>query len=286
MILIADSGSTKCDWAICGDCDATVRIASGGLNPFACNDRKISETLDSELMPHIGDSAEVGAVYFYGAGCIFEGAGRIEQALRSRFAHARVEVAGDMLGAARALCGSGSGIVCILGTGSNSCLYDGRQITANVPPLGYILGDEGGGAHIGRLVVADILKGLTSESLRTALFEECRTSYAEIIECVYRQPQANRYLAGFAEFAARHLDEPEIAACVDRAFDAFIERNVMQYDTAANRVGFVGSIAHFFRKRLLCAVERHGLRAGRIMRSPIEALVEYHNIMQRTTVRM
>lgn len=279
MILIADSGSTKCDWAVCSSCNETVRIASGGLNPFACNDEKISEILDGELMPHIGDRDEVESVYFYGAGCIFDGAERIGQALRSRFTHARIEVASDMLGAARALCGRSSGIVCILGTGSNSCLYDGRQIVANVPPLGYILGDEGGGAHIGRLVVSDILKGLTSESLRTALYEECAASYAGIIDRVYRQPQANRYLAGFAEFAARHLDEPEIAACVDRAFDAFIERNVMQYDTAANRVGFVGSIAHFFRERLVCAVERHGLRAGRIMRSPIEALAEYHNKM-------
>lgn len=277
MILIADSGSTKCHWAICRNDGMAERITSGGLNPFACDDSKIERTLDDDLMPHIDGCEQPEAVYFYGAGCIFEGGERIAKTLRARFPQAHIEVASDMLGAARALCGHDDGIVCILGTGSNSCLYDGRQIVANVPPLGYILGDEGGGAHIGRLVVADILKGLTSESLRTALFEECRTSYAEIIECVYRRPQANRYLAGFAEFASRHIAEPEIAACVDRAFDGFIERNVMQYDTAGRTVGFVGSIAHFFRERLLLAVERHGLQAGRIMRSPIEALVEYHN---------
>lgn len=277
MILIADSGSTKCHWAICRNDGAAERVASRGLNPFACDEQQIAQTLDMELMPHIDDRKAVEAIYFYGAGCIFEGKEHIEQALRERFTHAHIEVASDMLGAARALCGNRSGIACILGTGSNSCLYDGRKITANVPPLGYILGDEGGGAHIGRLVVADILKGLTSEALRTALFEECRTSYAEIIECVYRRPQANRYLAGFAEFAARHIGEPTIAACVDRAFDAFIERNLMQYDTECSSVGFVGSIAHFFRERLLRAVERHGLQTGRIMRSPIEALVEYHN---------
>lgn len=277
MILIADSGSTKCHWAICRDADATERIASRGLNPFACDDRQITETLDMELMPHIDDRKAIEEVYFYGAGCIFEGKKRVERALRERFPHAHIEVASDMLGAARALCGDRSGIACILGTGSNSCLYDGRQIVDNVPPLGYILGDEGGGAHIGRLVVAEILKGLSSESLRTALFEECGTSYAEIIECVYRRPHANRYMAGFAEFAARHIGEPTIAACVDRAFDAFIERNVMQYDTEDNSVGFVGSIAYFFRERLLHAVETHGLHTSRIMRSPIEALVEYHN---------
>lgn len=275
MILIADSGSTKCHWALCRPSGETVRLASGGLNPFACSDSKIAMTLDEDLMPHLAADA-VEAVYFYGAGCIFDGAERIERALSTRFPDARVEVAGDMLGAARALCGHSGGIVCILGTGSNSCLYDGERIVANVPPLGYVLGDEGGGAHIGRLVVADILKGLMPEHLRKALYEECATSYAEIIENVYRRPQANRYLAGFAEFAARHLDEPSIGACVDSAFDAFIERNVMQYDHLSCTVGFVGSIAYFFRDRVLSAVERHGLRAGDIMRSPIDALAAYH----------
>lgn len=275
MILIADSGSTKCHWAICRSGSEPVHLATGGLNPFACSDEKIARTLDLEVMPHV-DAHEIEAVYFYGAGCIFEGADRIERALRERFPQARTEVASDMLGAARALCGRSDGIVCILGTGSNSCLYDGERITANVPPLGYVLGDEGSGAHIGRLVVADILKGLMSEQLREALYRECATSYSEIIDRVYRQPQANRYLAGFAEFAARHIDDAAVAACVDRAFDAFIERNVMQYATEGRTVGFVGSTAYFFRERLLLSLGRHSLRPGRIMRSPIDSLAEYH----------
>lgn len=280
MILIADSGSTKCHWAICGSGSSPVHLATDGLNPFACSDEKISTTLDQQVMPHVA-AHEIEAVYFYGAGCIFEGAERIGRALQERFPQARTEVESDMLGAARALCGHSGGIACILGTGSNSCLYDGERITANVPPLGYVLGDEGSGAHIGRLLVADILKGLMSERLRTALFEECATSYAEIIDRVYRQPQANRYLAGFAEFAARHIDDAAVAACVDRAFDAFIERNVMQYATDGRTVGFVGSTAYFFRERLLLSLGRHSLLPGRIMRSPIDALIAYHghNIM-------
>lgn len=275
MILIADSGSTKCHWAACGQGGDVARINTRGMNPYACDDAHMASVLDTELLPQIGDR-HVDELHFYGAGCIFQGAERVGRALKERFPQARIEVESDMLGAARALYGERSGIACILGTGSNSCLYDGRRILRNVPPLGYILGDEGSGAHIGRLVAADLLKGLMPDDLAETFYRECRTSYAEIIECVYRRPGANRYLAGFAEFAARHIDRPQIASCVDRAFDSFIERNVMQYDTRGVETGFIGSIAHHFRRQLTMAVERHGLTAGGIMPSPIDALAAYH----------
>lgn len=276
MILTADGGSTKCDWAVVDD--KSVRyLSTCGLNPFACDDGTIARILDCELMPGV-DAARIEAVYFYGAGCIFDGAERIARALGGRFVRARIEVESDMAGAARALYGNRSGIVAILGTGSNSCLYDGRRIVSNVPPLGYILGDEGSGANIGRTVVADILKGLAGDNVREMLYEECQTSYARIIEHVYRQPEANRYLAGFARFAARHLDLPPIRSAVERSFDSFIGRNLMQYPVGEYPIGFVGSVAHFFREPLERALARRSLRPQAILHRPIGALAQYHKI--------
>ncbi len=278
MILTADGGSTKCDWALADDEDVRY-LSTRGLNPFACDDETIARILDSELLPCL-DATRIEAVYFYGAGCIFDGAERTARALCARFAGAHIEVESDMAGAARALYGNGSGIAAILGTGSNSCLYDGRRIVHNVPPLGYILGDEGSGANIGRTVVADILKGLAGDRVREMLYQECGTSYARIIEHVYRRPEANRYLAGFARFAARHLDLPPIRAAVERSFDAFVERNLMQYPVGEYPIGFVGSIAHFFREPLTSALARRSLSPQAIMRRPIEALARYHKNMR------
>lgn len=278
MILTADGGSTKCDWALADDEDVRY-LSTRGLNPFACDDETIARILDSELLPCL-DATRIEAVYFYGAGCIFDGAERTARALGARFAGAHIEVESDMAGAARALYGNSSGIAAILGTGSNSCLYDGSRIVRNVPPLGYILGDEGSGANIGRTVVADILKGLAGDRVREMLYQECGTSYARIIEHVYRRPEANRYLAGFARFAARHLDLPPIRAAVERSFDAFVERNLMQYPVGEYPIGFVGSIAHFFREPLTSALARRSLSPQAIMRRPIEALARYHKNMR------
>lgn len=278
MILTADGGSTKCDWALADD-EGVRYLSTRGLNPFACDDETIARILDSELLSCL-DAARVEAVYFYGAGCIFDGAERTARALGARFAGAHIEVESDMAGAARALYGNGSGIAAILGTGSNSCLYDGRRIVHNVPPLGYILGDEGSGANIGRTVVADILKGLAGDRVREMLYQECGTSYDRIIEQVYRRPEANRYLAGFARFAARHLALPPIRAAVERSFDAFVERNLMQYPVWEYPIGFVGSIAHFFREPLTSALARRSLSPQAIMRRPIEALARYHKNMR------
>lgn len=277
MILIADSGGTKCHWAVAGGRGVEV-IPTRGINPVTMPPAEAAAVLYDELLPQLR-GVQICRIYFYGAGCIAGAAAtaELERTVKKVFPAAEVEVQGDMLGAARALCGHERGIACILGTGSNSALYDGARLAANVPPLGYILGDEGGGACIGRMVVADALKGLMSRRTVERLYEECGTSYAEIIENVYRRPNANRYLASFVPFVARHIGQPEVARCVDRAFEAFVERNLLQYDgITSTPVHFTGGVAAVFENRLREVLGRYSIAVGRIEASPIGGMVRYH----------
>lgn len=279
MILIADAGGTKCHWAVAAEGGNEI-ITTAGINPFTMPAAETARVLQEELLPKLGDR-EISEIYYYGAGYIAGSATtqELENTICSLFPAAKVEVRSDMLGAARGLCGHERGVACILGTGANSALYDGENIEVNVRPLGYILGDEGSGAYIGRMVVSDALKGLMPGEIVDALYSENNTSYVEIIENVYRRPNANRYLASFAPFAKRHLDWPEVARCVDRAFEAFAERNLLQYEGITSvPVHFTGGIAGAFEDRLRAVLGRYSITVGRIDASPIEGMVKYHTV--------
>lgn len=285
MILTADSGSTKCHWALVegeGASDNPKIIETRGINPVTCSPEQVKEIIAEGLLPHI-NASQVEEVHFYGAGCIANAPATLElqRTLQGIFSEAKtVVVATDMLGAAHALCGHDKGIVCILGTGSNSAFYDGEQLVKNVPPLGYILGDEGGGANLGKTFVSDALKGLMPKEIVDLMYDECQTSYAQIIESVYRKPNANRYLASFVPFMARYRDRAEIRSCIDRAFDNFIERNLLQYPNVEQMpINFVGSIAAVFETELTEALSRHSLTLGKIERSPIGGMVKYHTTL-------
>ena len=278
MILIADSGSTKTDWCL-ADPHSTTVFRTQGLNPFFLSSDEIAEIVSKDLLPQL-PQVEVTEVYFYGAGCTPEKAPIIVDALTRHF-HCEVHAHSDMLGAARALCGNQPGIACILGTGANSCLYDGRDICANVSPLGYILGDEGSGAVIGKIFVGDLLKNQLSEGLKEKFLSEYDLDLATIIDRVYRQPLPNRFLASFAPFIRKHLDVPEVRALVLNAFDSFIRRNVLQYEGASELpIHFVGSIARHFEEVLAEAVRSSRLTMGRILTAPVEGLREYHYTAQ------
>lgn len=285
MILTADSGSTKCHWALIegeGASEEAKIIETRGINPVTCSSEQVKEIIAEGLLPQI-KATEVEGIYFYGAGCIANAPATLElqRTLQEIFPQATtIVVATDMLGAAHALCGHDKGIVCILGTGSNSAFYDGEQLVKNVPPLGYILGDEGGGANLGKTFVSNALKGLMPSEIVDLMYEECQTSYAQIIESVYRKPNANRYLASFVPFMARHRDRTEIRRCIDLAFDNFIERNLLQYpDVEKLPINFVGSIAAVFEQELTEALSRHSLTLGKIERSPIGGMVKYHTTL-------
>lgn len=285
MILTADSGSTKCHWALVegkGASEESKIIETRGINPVTCSSEQVKEIIAEGLLPQI-KSTEVEGIYFYGAGCIANAPATLElqRTLQEIFPQVTtIVVATDMLGAAHALCGHDKGIVCILGTGSNSAFYDGEQLAKNVPPLGYVLGDEGGGANLGKTFVSNALKGLMPSEIVDLMYEECQTSYAQIIESVYRKPNANRYLASFVPFMARHRDRAEIRRCIDLAFDNFIERNLLQYpDVEKLPINFVGSIAAVFEQELTEALSRHSLTLGKIERSPIGGMVKYHTTL-------
>ena len=270
-ILIADSGSTKTEWAL-GD----VRVKTQGINPFHQDDEIIRNILKDELRPHLSSHLnQLRAIYFYGSGVRPELEGKMVRLLSEVFPEAaHVEAHSDLLGAAIALCGHHEGIACILGTGANSCLFDGKAIVENVPPMGYILGDEGSGAVLGKRFLNALYKNRLPQSLREAFEQHYQVSLAEVIDRVYRQPMANRWLASLSEFIHQHIDVPQVEALVIDNFRDFLINNVAQYGRKDLSVSAVGSIAYFYRAQFEEAIRKEGYTVGEILRGPLDGLVE------------
>ncbi len=277
MILLADSGSTKTDWGLVDNGKLVKRLRTSGMNPFQMSEEAITEEIKCHLVPEL-PSTTLDEVHFYGAGCTKEKQPIVERALRANLTiSGECEVASDMLGAARGICGHKPGIACILGTGSNSCSYDGKNLVKNVSPLGFILGDEGSGAVLGKLLVGDVLKNQMPETIIKRFFEKYDLTPAEIIDRVYRQPKPNTFLASFVPFLEENIEEPKIYNLVKESFRSFLRRNVMQYEGWQTLpIGFNGSIAKIYKKPLLEALEEEGMHLGRIIQAPMEAMVEYH----------
>ena len=280
MILIADSGSTKTEWTAMDDLTGEVvgHAYTKGLNPYFVTQEEIRNEIRTHLLPMLPVDCFT-RIYFYGSGARDEKQPMIRQAIGSLLV-GEVTVMTDMLGAARALCGHEPGIVCILGTGANSCRYDGETIVSNVPPLGYILGDEGSGAVLGKHFIADLLKGLLPESVVRDFGETYpEITTATVLERVYKESQPSRFLASLAPFIRKHIDVPEVRSMVLECFRSFLRRNVMLYDGwEATPVHFVGSIAHNFHAVLKEAAETEDIHLGQILSAPMEGLVRYHTI--------
>lgn len=276
MILIADSGSTKTDWCVVLDGTPIKRITTKGINPFFQPEEEIQQELTISLFPQLPERT-VNSVYFYGAGCTPEKAPILRRAIADSLSVVgNIKAHSDMLAAARGLCGHEAGIACILGTGSNSCFYNGEDIVNNISPLGFILGDEGSGAVLGKLLVGDILKNQLSPAIKEAFLKQFDLTAPEIIDRVYRQPFPNRFLASLSPFIAQHLEEPAIRALVFNSFTAFLRRNVMQYDYEKYPVHFIGSVAACYKEILQEAALEMGIRIGKILQSPMEGLIQYH----------
>lgn len=278
MILIADSGSTKTDWYLTDGSDVKVQFMTQGINPFFLSIDEIADILRNELIPQLAAFAEnIRSIYFYGSGCRQEMIHGLTDVLKRVFPSATtVEVNGDLLAAARALCGRAEGIVCILGTGANSCLYDGRQIVMNTPPLGFILGDEGSGAVLGRNFVNAVFKGGVSDAMRDEFLKSSGLTLSDIIDKVYRQPLANRFLASLSPFIGAHIADGDVHRLVVDSFRAFFHRNVAAYGRKDLEIGAIGSVAFYYKEQLLEAAAIEGFRVGKIERSPIVGLVTYH----------
>ena len=275
MILIADSGSTKTHWCLVEGDKVVKELYTLGINPFYQSTDDILSYLREKLIPSLA-SEEITHLSFYGAGCAFEDKKDIvRNALSPLFVNASIDIESDLLGAARALFQNQKGIACILGTGSNSCYYDGVNIIQNVSPLGYVLGDEGSGAVLGKLLVADCLKNQLSTELKEKFFTQYGFTPAQILDKVYKQPFPNRFLAQFAPFLLDNLEEPAMFNIVFESFDAFLTRNVMQYQLDEMEVGFVGSIAHHFRDVLEIAAYERNVNITKIEQRPMEGLIQY-----------
>lgn len=285
MDIVADSGSTKTEWGFIQE-DGTYKVhRTAGINPVFQTAAEIRATVSSLVVP---SPESIKAVYFYGAGCAFEEKKQlIKEAFYDCLGSVEVEVRSDLWGAARALCGSEPGIVCILGTGSNSCYYDGKNILENVPPLGYILGDEGSGAVLGRKLLAEALKGLLPEELKNAFKKAYPYSYPDWIARVYREAFPNRFLAGLSVFIYDHIEFPEMEKLVLDSFEEFVVRNVLQYRTALSYpVSFTGSVAYYFKEQMQKVLEKYGLVLGSCCKAPLEGLIHYHRgIASNTSLR-
>lgn len=277
-ILIADAGSTKIDWCLVGpDGNESARFETRGINAAISTADKMT-TIFLSAKEYLGDSLEPYEIFYYGAGCATpEISHRVAACLREVWREADCRVSTDMLGAARALLGDKKGIACILGTGSNSCLYDGKDIIANVPPLGFILGDEGSGAVLGRRLIGDIYKGIAPDNLRRELNDAIGIPLSEIIRRVYREPDANRFLASFVPFIKDNISNPHIIMMVSEEFDRFFMRNVALYEDARILpVNFIGSVAYNFQDLLKDSAARNGFNVGIIERMPMAGLISYH----------
>lgn len=279
MHLIVDSGSTKTDWSFCEGHNVLKEVRTQGINPCHQDRDTIIMIIGDELLTELDSisPADVENLFFYGAGCATKSiCADMCALLKSVFLNASIEVASDMLGAARALCGHSEGIACVLGTGSNSCLYNGSRIVDQVPSLGYILGDEGSSAALGRRLISDCLKRQLPDEVATEFLSRYGLTHDIIIENVYRKPMGNRYMAGFALFLAekRHVDE--VHGLLVSCFREFFRRNVMNYHKPWLPVNFVGSLAATFSPELSESAESLGMTLGTVLRSPMEGLVEFH----------
>lgn len=276
MHLIADSGSTKTNWCLIDAKSVILEIFTAGINPFYQDEVAISNEIEKELVPKI-KSYKINAITFYGAGCSFpEKKAVVGNALGKHFPDITIEVQSDLLGAARSLFGRNEGIACILGTGSNSCYYDGKTIVENVSPLGFILGDEGSGAVLSKTLVADCLKKQLPEQLCSQLMNKYELTPAAILENVYKKPFPNRYLAQFTPFISANIHEPSIQAIVYNGFTSFFKRNISQYPND-KEIGFVGSVAHHLSKVLQQVASDNNYKIAVIVQNPMNGLVLYHS---------
>ena len=277
MILLADSGSTKTDWCLAENGKAVKSIKTRGTHPFFQTEDEIAAEIEASLLPEL-PSADIDDVFFYGAGCTAEKLPVLEKALRRHLnVKGRLEVASDMLAAARSICGHEPGIACILGTGSNSCLYDGEKLVKNVSPLGFILGDEGSGAVLGKTLVGDIRKEQLPRHIIEKFNDRFHLTAADIIERVYRQKLPNRFLASLVPFLGENIADESVERLVVDSFRRFLVRNVKLYDGWDRLpIGFNGSIAYYYRPQLVKALQAEGMTLGRIVQAPMDGLIEYH----------
>ena len=281
MILLADGGSTKVDWCLIDQGQLVKQIFTEGANPFFRTSEDISRELSKVLEPEL-EKYTIESIHFFGAGCAFAEKNEIiRKAIADVFEVSCIEVGSDLLAAAKSMCGREKGIACIIGTGSNSCFYDGEKIKENVSPLGYILGDEGSGAVLGRLLVGACLKNQLTTGLKEKFLKQFDITPQVILDKVYKQPLANRFLASLSPFLIQNIEDKSIQSIVYTAFKDFFMKNVMQYDYKNNTIHLTGSIAYHYREVLNSVAQDLNLNLGTIEQSPMKGLIKYYSKIEQ-----
>ncbi len=287
MILIADSGSTKTDWRLIDENKQIHQFSTQGINPYFNSTEHIVSVLKSELIPQlksdpstplwVTDNLEF-EIHFYGAGCRVEDKKKIvEKALSEVFPKSKIEIFSDMLGAAHSLCGKNAGIAAILGTGANTCYYDGKNIVENRTSTGYILGDEGSGAHIGKTFIQAFLNDELPKDLADRFIARFKLSKDDIIDAVYRQPMPNRFLASFSKFIYQNVKEQFIIDLVANCFHQFFDKHICKYEKHKEvKLSCTGSVAFYYSNILRAVALEKGVSIDTITETPIAGLTLYH----------
>lgn len=278
-ILLADSGSTKTDWLLVDKGQVVTECQTIGFNPYFQTSEQIAHEIRQHLLPCLQPHlSHIEHIAYYGAGCSNDkNKDAVKHGIELAFGPMDIEVDHDLIGAARALCGNEKGIACILGTGSNSCLYDGREVTENIVSLGYFFGDQGSGAYIGKTFIQNYFDGLLPAHI-TKAFEEQGYNRESILENMYKKPMPNRYLASVSSFILNYKEEPFVRQMLKKCFHDFFDAQVSRYTNSHQLpVNSVGSIGYFYKDIFTEAAADKGFHVGTIIRSPIEGLIRYHH---------
>jgi N-acetylglucosamine kinase-like BadF-type ATPase len=275
--LIADSGATKAEWCLLTGSRRKI-ILTQGISPYFLSGEQIHRLLLEELFPKLKKTA-IDEVFYYGTGCASPvNAGIVKKAIQKTFPGSQVEVTHDLMAAARSVCGNEKGVVSILGTGSNSCYYNGRKIVKNSPGLGYVLGDEGSGSYLGKKVLQYYLYNTFDPQLTSKFVAKYKTSTVDILANVYKEPFPNRYLAGFAIFLAENRGHYMIENIIEDGLNDFFFYHLQKYkETAELPVSFVGGIAYGFMDVIQELCQTYKFELGKIIKAPMEGLIDFHS---------
>lgn len=274
--LIADSGSTKTDWCLV-EGKKKLNVVTQGISPYFHSASQVKDILNNELLAKLKKKSP-HEIFYYGTGCGNpDNVSIIKKSIRSVFPEAKVYVSHDLEGAAKALCGDKKGIACILGTGSNSCYYNGKKIVKNSPGLGYVLGDEGSGSYLGKNVLRHYLYNTFDPDLMDRFNAKYRMTRPEILDAVYKKPLANRFLAGFTGFLTENRGHFMVENIIEDGINDFFYNHIYKYrESWKYPIHFTGSVAHGFRDVLKNMCDAYELQLGNVLKTPMEGLVEYH----------
>ncbi len=278
MIVVADMGSTKTDWSFVDTNKNIVKVSTNGFNPYFYSTEEIIVLLKPEFSKQTFNWNEITNVYFYGSGCSSKDKQRtVKNALSPFFPQADLFISHDLLASARAICGKNKGIACILGTGSNTCLYDGENIVANNPSLGFLLGDEGSGGDLGRELIKYYQYGELPKEIEEKFETQYKMNREKLINEVYGTKHPNAYCASYSTFVNENKSNPVIKKMIEERMEEFFKRHVTKYEGYQNTsINFVGSVAHYFEENLKTVAQKFGCTVGVIVRNPVDLLISYH----------